>query len=732
MPFGLFQAVGRAASAPVIDGRLDEECWKRAVLLTDLTDSGGDGRVKDQAELRICYDDEMFYFGFFQRMSDMGELQIRHRSDESNIWNDSYFEMQFDVAGEHQTVYPQILINAEGYVFHRKMTPGIQVKSRIVENGYRIEGSIPFADLYPSSKLERQPPRPRPGERWGFNLCGQASATAEFFCWSNTHGLFRKPAMLGDIVFLDAAATVSIPPPAPFHGRQKIEMTLTNNAAEKRSLVLTAQVRPALRKHHDYFIRKIRGDDVAKLEPAGESEVFQRKISLQPGETRTTPLRYEVSHPGANDLTLSVGESEHGDVLYRASYNIPPEIELYPVYNPYHERVRILVNAYVPKPPSGSIEVTLADAKGVTRAFETAFTGKSREAVFQIDTSDLPAGRTQITARMGRRASSPAFFTIPDRPEKPGRIGLTEEQFLTWDGDPRLVLSLMTRDQAKITPELLKEMAAAGFTSVQPYWTALTIDRYPAERLYQQIADEPSGYMNTTGEELLPQYLKLRGGTTDPAYVILDNFVGVRKVRSWAFACDVVSSDPYPWPSSSLYQVGDWVERCRTAVLGAKPVFVTLQAFDNAFDGTGMPTPEVLRAMSYIAVIHRANGIQYFIYEHQGLHALQEDPKLWSALKEMVKELSSLNDVFVAPGVAQDFKVISERRVDWLLKRHAGKTYLFTVNGNASPAAARFSPVGLPQGKKVTVLFENRIIEFDPDGWGDSFKPYERHVYQIE
>ena len=732
VPFNLVQAVGRAANPPAIDAKLDDTCWTRAVALAGLTDNGGDARTREQAELRVCYDDENFYFGFFQHMSDLGELQIRHRKDGSNIWTDSYFEMQFDVAGKHQTGYPQVLINAEGFVFHRNMTPGIRVKSRIGKEGYWIEGSIPFSDFYKSSKIERSPARPKIGERWGFNLCGQASATAEFFCWSNTHGLFRKWAMLGDLVFVEQAPSVSVTPPLPFHGEQRVRVLLWNNAAEARAFTVVAAVRPACRKGHDYHIRKIRGDDVSVLEPTAEAEIFKHELSVQAGRGAAAEVRYNVTSPGANDLVVSVSDARSGRQVFRAAYNIPPEIEVHPVYSFYQDRARILVEVNTEKVPNRPVEVLVTDTAGKTVQTAGPVPGETRQLTVDLDTSGLTAGPCQVTARVEEDAIGSASFTIPKRADKPGRVELTPQQFLTIDGKPRLVLSLMTRHVTQLTPELRKEASEAGFTSVQPYWTGLLFDDFPNQRLYAQIADEPSGYGKVTGDELLPRYLELRAGTTDPAYVILDNFVGVKKVRSWAAACDIVSSDPYPWPSSSLYQVGDWIERCRAAVLGAKPVFVALQAFDNAFDGTGMPTPAVLRAMTYIAAIHRVNGIQFFIYEHHGLHALKQDPKLWESLKETVRELSSLNEVLVAPAVPQEVKVTSERRVDWLLMRLKGKTYLFTVNGNASPTTARFTIPGIGEGRGGRVLFENRSVEVGAEGLSVRFKPYERHAYLFE
>ena len=732
VPFDPLQAVGRTATPPVLDGTLDDACWQRAVVLTDLTDNGGDGRIKDQGELRLCYDDTHLYFGFFQQMSDLGELQIRHRTNGTNIWTDSYFEMQFDVAGEHKTGYPQILVNAEGYVFHRDMTPGIKTRARLGQAGYWIEGSIPFAELYKSSEIERIPAHPAPGERWGFNLCGQASATGEYFCWSNTRGLFRKWAMLGDIVFVESAPTVRIPPPPARHGDQEMSIRLTNNAARAQTFTLTATVRPAIRKGHGYFVRRIRGDDVAALELEAEACRFRQEASLAAGETKTVKLKYRVAEASANDLTISIAEAASGQQVYRARYNVPPEVEVYPVYNFYRDRLRVLVSVYTADVPSRTVTVSVVDGDGKSVRSVAQLAGESREVAVDLNASALAAGPCTVTAEVGPKAQGTATFTIPERPAKPGRIGVTDQQFLTLHGKPTLILCLMTRQHATWTPALRKEVAKAGFSAIQAYWTAWAVNAFPDEQVFAQIADEPSGYMKTTGQELVPRYLKRRAGTWEPALAVLDNFVGVQKIRSWAMACDIVSSDPYPWPATSLYHVGDWVDRSRAAVLGAKPVFAALQAFDNAFDGTGMPTPAVLRAMSYVAVIHRVNGIQYFIYEHHGLHALQQDPKLWAGLKETVRELSSLNDVLVAPTPAQNVSVVSKRRVDWLLKQHDDKTYLFTVNGNATGTPARFTIPGLAPGRRATVLFENRDVEVGPNGIEDAFEPYQRHVYRFD
>ena len=173
--------VSRTDTPPEIDGRLDDEVWRTAAMLSEFVQQSPlDGApATEETEIYISYDSEHIYFAFYLHYSDPS-LMRANRVDRDTAWQDDLMTVYLDTFMDQQVCYD---FDVNGYnvqgdgVINASQTRGgpIPVADRswealfhsgtqIVEDGYTAEMAIPF-------KSFRYPRRP-PGveHRWGFQI----------------------------------------------------------------------------------------------------------------------------------------------------------------------------------------------------------------------------------------------------------------------------------------------------------------------------------------------------------------------------------------------------------------------------------------------------------------------------------------------------------------------------------------------------------------------------------
>jgi len=67
-----------------------------------------------------------------------------------------------------------------------------------------------------------------------------------------------------------------------------------------------------------------------------------------------------------------------------------------------------------------------------------------------------------------------------------------------------------------------------------------------------------------------------------------------------------------------------------------------------------------------------------------------------------------------------------------MVKELNGETYVFAVNRETKGCQAQITLDGAKPTSNIEVLFENRSIHLDGNGWTDSFQPFEVHVYRLK
>ena len=186
----------------VIDGVLDESCWRRAEVATDFKLLDGQGRAREQTECMVAYDADNLYIAFLCRESEVGEIRATHTQDDGPVWRDDCVEVFLDPAHDHRS-YFHVIANFAGARFDeigpRYPNPSSwdapwRVATRRFATGWTAEIAIPFRSMNRDM--------PMAGTVWGFNANRQEYRLLERSGWSETLHSFHEPAHFGHLLFV--------------------------------------------------------------------------------------------------------------------------------------------------------------------------------------------------------------------------------------------------------------------------------------------------------------------------------------------------------------------------------------------------------------------------------------------------------------------------------------------------------------------------------------------------
>jgi uncharacterized protein DUF5916/cellulose/xylan binding protein with CBM9 domain len=144
------------AKAPVIDGKLDDDVWKNAVVLKDFyqIQPGDNIAPSKPTEVMLGYDSRFLYVAFhcFDE-PDKVRATIPKRDD---IWNDDYVGILFDTFNDKRKAY-EFDFNPLGIQADGIWTDGqgedfsldvvVESKGLVTSDGYTIEVAIPFKSI---------------------------------------------------------------------------------------------------------------------------------------------------------------------------------------------------------------------------------------------------------------------------------------------------------------------------------------------------------------------------------------------------------------------------------------------------------------------------------------------------------------------------------------------------------------------------------------------------------
>jgi len=180
------QATSRwAAQPPVLDGKLDDPCWKAAALIDRFDAFWSKTSTPHKAtKAYLVWDDDALYYA-----ASMNDAELRSFGTKRNdtLWNGDVFELFFKPSASRPEYY-EFQANPRGLVFEmffpaRERKPGdfaagAPLGSRAVvalngtldqagdrDVGWSVEGRVPWSAFAPTGG------KPNPGDEWRFALC---------------------------------------------------------------------------------------------------------------------------------------------------------------------------------------------------------------------------------------------------------------------------------------------------------------------------------------------------------------------------------------------------------------------------------------------------------------------------------------------------------------------------------------------------------------------------------
>lgn len=256
-------------------------------------------------------------------------------------------------------------------------------------------------------------------------------------------------------------------------------------------------------------------------------------------------------------------------------------------------------------------------------------------------------------------------------------------------------------------------------------------------------------------EKIVADYRRIR--EADPSRPVLLNLgQGVawdgwhgRGVRSnhpedypeYIKGCDIASFDIYPvaHPNAAvqgkLWLVARGVERLVEWAKGEKTVWNCIEC--TRIQSGNKATPHQAKAEVWMSLIHGSTGLIYFVHEWKpkfNSHALLDDPEMLKAVTETNRQIHGLAPVLNSRTIRDGAKLKTapdDVPVAFMVKRHAGQTYLFAVAMRDAEVKGSFELTGLPEAATADVLGEGRSIAVGNGKFTDTFKGYSVHLYRI-
>lgn len=198
------------AEAPVIDGKLDEACWKTAVPFSGFRLSREQTLLApEQASFRVLYDDQAVYFGIEIPLADaesvLAELKAKPRKGDQggDVFSDRHsIELFLQAPGQSRYIqcvaaldgcrYDGTGVGKENSAWTGQWTFGVSAE----KGRWRLEVRVPAADL----NLKTIPA----GEGWRLNVVDNREGN--YATWAAVGNNYHTPFNFGALVTRDFAA----------------------------------------------------------------------------------------------------------------------------------------------------------------------------------------------------------------------------------------------------------------------------------------------------------------------------------------------------------------------------------------------------------------------------------------------------------------------------------------------------------------------------------------------
>jgi hypothetical protein len=202
---------------------------------------------------------------------------------------------------------------------------------------------------------------------------------------------------------------------------------------------------------------------------------------------------------------------------------------------------------------------------------------------------------------------------------------------------------------------------------------------------------------------------------------------------------DIVAFDIYPVAETRqphvmgrLELVGRGVANLQAWSPPGQPVWAAIET-THINNPTRRPSPQDVRSEVWMALIHGASGITYFVHEWKP--SFREDgvfryPDTVDEIRRINAQIESLAPVLNGATVSQGVSVDAPVEIATMVKRHGGDIYVFAVNMERRAAEAKLALADVG-GSRALVVGEDRTLELNAGSIADRFGAYAVHIYKI-
>ena len=205
--------------------------------------------------------------------------------------------------------------------------------------------------------------------------------------------------------------------------------------------------------------------------------------------------------------------------------------------------------------------------------------------------------------------------------------------------------------------------------------------------------------------------------------------------------CDIASFDIYPAThektevAGKLEFVASGVDRLCKWSKGQRIVWACIECTRIANINI-KPTPSQVRSEVWMALIHGAQGLIYFVHQFKPNFieaGLLADAEMSREVGDINRQIGDLAQVLNSPTLADAAAVTSSdttTTVDIMVKHWYDATYIFAVGMRKQATVATFRCKNVTVAR-AEVIGENRTIDLIDGVFSDKFAPYAVHIYRI-
>jgi len=479
-------------------------------------------------------------------------------------------------------------------------------------------------------------------------------------------------------------------------------------------------------------------------------------------------LKVALPQPGDYELSLTAADASDGSELLRVQglkARVDPVLSFFPSLSLYtHEAEAELVVRLLQPIPTQALEVTLTGAS----VGEQTIPLTQSETAIPIALGKLPDGKHDVLCTLvsSGEVIAKAAAGFYKAPPKANEVKIDHRSrglivdgkpffpfgFYTHAGrfydqeDPNAVLDLeaahkfnmvcvyhnfdsaFRKEQRGTIRAFLDEADAVGMR--MHYDVRQLTDQEPSEAvsgalsddikafrdhpalLCWYLSDEPAG-RKLPADRFIAHNAHLKG--LDPHHPTTMVFCVPSKAHEYAQAMDILMVDPYPIPNRSVTNVADTVDLVLRATGYTMPVWCVPQAFGGGEWWGREPTRWEQRCMTYLAIVHGATGIQYFV--RRPPHNTPFTDGMWAECRQLAAEIKELTPVLLSHEPVPEVVCVDEAPgIHVAARTHQGLCYVLCVNTDKQPRRIALQCSVPPRTPRAQVVFEDRSVAISPEG----------------